>query len=152
MTKYFKKSKKPYFAAILRPSCPNLGKNEFSWKKGLCQFLNIPIIYHQAKNQKKLMIHSWKKCRTDGRTDRQRWFYKTLRRTGIQYLHCMIDTKQYNLNNLIKDWQFLRGVVCKLVLMWGKNLLTEIELHFSSGTFSNQLKCSHSDKIGFVLF
>ena len=23
----------------------------------LCQFLNIPIIYHCVKNQKKLMIH-----------------------------------------------------------------------------------------------
>ena len=52
MTKFFKKS---YFCAILSPFCPNLGKNEFSWKKGLCQFLDIPIIYHRAKNQKKLI-------------------------------------------------------------------------------------------------
>ena len=43
-------------------SCPT--------KKG-CQFLNIPIIYHQAKNQKKLKTHSWEKCRTDGRRDGQ---------------------------------------------------------------------------------
>ena len=27
--------------------CTNLGKNEFSGKKG-CHFLNIPIIYHSA--------------------------------------------------------------------------------------------------------
>ena len=33
-------------------------KNEFSSKKGLCQFFNIRITYHCAKNQKKLMSHS----------------------------------------------------------------------------------------------
>ena len=68
MTKFFKKSKKTYFGAILGPFCPNLGKNEFSFKKGLCQFLNIPIIYSFAKSQKKLMSHSCVKCRTVGRT------------------------------------------------------------------------------------
>ena len=46
-------SKQPYFGAILDPFWPNLGKKEFSWKKELCQFLNTPIIYHRAKNQKK---------------------------------------------------------------------------------------------------
>ena len=45
MIKFFKKSKNPYFGAILNPFYPNLGKNEFSWKNGLCQFLKIPIIY-----------------------------------------------------------------------------------------------------------
>ena len=45
MAKFFKKSKKSHFRAILSP---------FSWKKGLCQFLNVPIIYHLAKNQKKI--------------------------------------------------------------------------------------------------
>ena len=54
MTKFFKKSQKPYFVAILGPFWPNLDKNEFSWKKGLCQFLDILIIYHRAKNQEKL--------------------------------------------------------------------------------------------------
>ena len=53
MAKFFKKSKKPYFGTIWGPFCPTLGKNEFSWKKGLCQFLDIPIIYHRAKNQKR---------------------------------------------------------------------------------------------------
>ena len=71
MTKFFKKSKKLWFGGILHPFRPNLDKNEFSWKKGLYQFLNIPIIYHRAKSQKKLISHSWEKCRTDGRTDRQ---------------------------------------------------------------------------------
>ena len=32
------------FWAILSPFYPNFGKYEFSWKKGLCQFLNILII------------------------------------------------------------------------------------------------------------
>ena len=70
--------------AILSPFCLNLGKNEFSWKKGLRQFLNILIIYHSAKNQKKLMTHSWEKCRTDRQKDRHWWFCRTLRRTGVQ--------------------------------------------------------------------
>ena len=76
-TKCFKKSKKPYSWAILDLFCPNLGKNDFFWNKGLCQFLNILIIYHCAEIQKKIMSHSWEKCRinrwmngkTDGLTD-----------------------------------------------------------------------------------
>ena len=46
MKKNCKKSKKTYFGAILGPFYPNLGKNEFSWKNELCQFLDIPIIYY----------------------------------------------------------------------------------------------------------
>ena len=65
ITKVF--SKKPYFGAILGPICSNLGKNEFSWKI----FLDIPIIYHHAKNQKKLLCYFWEKCWTDRRTGRQ---------------------------------------------------------------------------------
>ena len=53
MKKVFKKSKKPYFGTSL----DTLGKNEFSWEKGLRQILDIPIIYHRAKNQKKLLSH-----------------------------------------------------------------------------------------------
>ena len=47
MAKRFRKFK-PYFGAILGPFCPTLG---------LCQFLDIPIIYNRAKNQKKLLSH-----------------------------------------------------------------------------------------------
>ena len=47
--KFLKNPERTY----LGPFYPNLGKNEFSWKKELCQFLDIPIIYHCAKNQKK---------------------------------------------------------------------------------------------------
>ena len=39
--------------AILGSLCPNLGKNGFSWIKGLGQFLNIPIICHCAKKSEK---------------------------------------------------------------------------------------------------
>ena len=70
---------------------PNLGKNEFSWKKEPCQFLNIPIIYNRTNNQKILMSHYWGKPQSDVRTERQtdrHWlFYRTLRRTGIQILN-----------------------------------------------------------------
>ena len=50
---------------------PNLKENEFCWSKGLCQFLNIPVIYDGAKNYKQLTTHSWVNRRTDGQTDRQ---------------------------------------------------------------------------------
>ena len=61
-------------------------KMDFPGKKG-CQFLDIPIAYHRAKNQKKLLSHFGEKRRTDdrrtnGQTDRR--FYRTLRRTGVQ--------------------------------------------------------------------
>ena len=70
MTKFFKKSKKPYFGVILDPFCPNLGKNEFSWKKGLCQFLDIPIIYYRAKIRKNYRTISEKNTElTDGQTN-----------------------------------------------------------------------------------
>ena len=58
MTKFFKKSKTKLFVDHFGPFPQNLVDNEVSWKKGLCQFLNIPIIYHHAKNQKKLMTRS----------------------------------------------------------------------------------------------
>ena len=54
MIKFFKKLTKNYFGVILGPFCPNLGKNEFSWKRRFCQFFNIWIIYH-----------FWENCWTD---------------------------------------------------------------------------------------
>ena len=71
MTKFFKRSKKTYFGAILGPFFTNLSKNNFSRKKRLCQFLNIPFTYHHTKNQKHLMSHSWEKSWNDRQTDRQ---------------------------------------------------------------------------------
>ena len=59
-------------------SCPSImvvspcKKFRFSWKKKLCKFLSIPIIYHRAKNQKKLTTYSREKRRTDGRTNGQK--------------------------------------------------------------------------------
>ena len=53
MTKCFEETKKNPFWVILGPFCPNLGKNEFFWKKELCRFLNIPIMYHCAKKSRK---------------------------------------------------------------------------------------------------
>ena len=93
MTKFFKRSKKPYFGA-------NLGKNEFSWNKVLCQLLNIPIINHCVKNKKKIMSHSWEKFRTVGWTDRQQWFYKTLRRTRVQLLKKLQAFSEFILTHL----------------------------------------------------
>ena len=83
--KIFQKIPKPYFGAILSPLCQTLGKNEFSWKAGLCQFLDIPIIYHRAKNQKKLMSHFRENAELTNR-HRQWWFYWILCRKGVQQL------------------------------------------------------------------
>ena len=38
MTNFFRRSKKTYCEVILGPFCPNLLKNEFSWKNGLSVF------------------------------------------------------------------------------------------------------------------
>ena len=55
-------------------------KFEFSWKKGLCQFLNIPIIYHHVKRSEKTnepllkKMPNWQTDRqTDRQTNRQQW-------------------------------------------------------------------------------
>ena len=55
MTKFFKNKKKNTFGAIFGPFCPNLGKNEFFSKKGLCKFFDIPIINHLAQNPKTII-------------------------------------------------------------------------------------------------
>ena len=62
---------------ILGPFCPNLSKNEISWKKELCQFLSITIIYLRGKNKKKIISYFfffsiWV------------FFYGHLRITGLQ--------------------------------------------------------------------
>ena len=68
----FSKKIKNYFRAILGPIWSILGKNKFSWKTRLCQFLNIPIIYHHAKNQKKTnepFLRKMPNWQMDGLTD-----------------------------------------------------------------------------------
>ena len=96
MTKFFTKSKKPYFGAILNLFCPNLDKNEFSWEKGLCQSLNIPII---QKTKKRAI--PYRKCWTDGWTDRQtdrQWWKNPLNDGGPKrpILHKTDNTVLYN--------------------------------------------------------
>ena len=59
---FSKKSK----STILGPFLTLFAQNWTFWKKELCQFLYIPIIYHRAKNYEKLS-DSWEKCQTDGR-------------------------------------------------------------------------------------
>ena len=51
--------------------CTNPVKKEFSWKNGLCQFLNISTIYHYAKKSEKTHDPFMRKCRTDRQTERQ---------------------------------------------------------------------------------
>ena len=53
ITKLFRKIQENYFGAILGRFSRIWAKIHFPEKKGLCQFLSIPIIYHHKKNQKK---------------------------------------------------------------------------------------------------
>ena len=62
MTKFFRKSKKPYFGAIPDPLCLNFGENEFSWQKRALSVLKISL-YHCDKNQKKLIVIPQKNCK-----------------------------------------------------------------------------------------
>ena len=52
MTKFFKKSKKTYFWAILGPFSTNLRKNEFSWEKGLSVFKCSNYLHCAKKSEK----------------------------------------------------------------------------------------------------
>ena len=67
MSKFFKKSKKNYFGAILGLFLPKIAQKYIFLEKGLCQFLNIsPLlnIYHHAKNQKKTNDQFLRKMQT----------------------------------------------------------------------------------------
>ena len=88
--KLFKKSKKRYFGGHFGHFFPQIRtKMNFPGKKGSVSFEILQLFTIVQKSQKKLMSHSWEKCRNDSRTDwrwtdRQQWFYRTLRRTGVQ--------------------------------------------------------------------
>ena len=84
MTKFFKKSKKLYLGAILGPFCPNFGKNESSWKKGLCQSLNISVIIVALYQKSEISNEPFLRKMLNCWTDRQQWFYLTFFRTGVQ--------------------------------------------------------------------
>ena len=152
MTKLFKKFKNPYFEVILGPFCSNLGKNEFSWKKGLCQFLNIPIGYHCAQNQKKLMSHSREKCRLIGRTDRQQWFYKTLHDRGPIIKIASLNLYQQTKNQfilLISLWDTGNFRVLQPEL--GTTIYEHIHLNIFQSTFDFDEFVSSWQKSGFFI-
>ena len=68
MTEFFKKSKKPYFWAIFAQIWT---KMNFPEKKRALSVFRYSIIYHRAKNQKKILSISEKtpNWRTDRQTD-----------------------------------------------------------------------------------
>ena len=98
--------------------------------KNSSHFLNIPIIYHRTKNQKKLNIHSQEKCWTDRWTDRQtddgqtdnwqthkqQWFYRILCRTRVQNLVLLYENnpwmKDFNMTSL-EIWQYSKKKILK---------------------------------------
>ena len=83
--KYFQIFQNTLFLGHSGQYFPKLGEKCIFWEKGLCQFINIPNIYHVAKNLKKITTRSAQKFRTaDGQTDKVQWFYRTFWRAGIQ--------------------------------------------------------------------
>ena len=70
MTKFFKKSKKPYFGAILGPFCPNFGKNEFSWKRALSifKYFNYLPLCKNSEKTKEPFLRKNLNCWTDRQT------------------------------------------------------------------------------------
>ena len=74
MTTFFKKSKKIYFGAmaLFWTFLPKFGQIWIFVEKSLYQFLNIPIIFHRVKNQKKTNMPFLRKIlnwRMDGQTE-----------------------------------------------------------------------------------
>ena len=91
-----KSPKNPILGAIFGLFYLNFSTNEFSCKK------KTQIIYYRAKNQKKLMSHSWEKCRTHGQTNRQRWFYRNL--GGTEVLLVLRPCKSITYHITLKSW------------------------------------------------
>ena len=82
MTKFFKKSEKPYFGVIWGLFCPNLGKNEFSGKKGTFYHFSNYIPWRKICEKNWWLNPEKNVERTERQTDRQ-WFCRTLCRTGV---------------------------------------------------------------------
>ena len=82
MTKFFKKSEKPYFGVIWGLFCPNLGKNEFSGKKGTFYHFSNYIPWRKICEKNWWTNPEKNAERTERQTDRQ-WFCRTLCRTGV---------------------------------------------------------------------
>ena len=85
----------------MSPFSLNLGKNEFSHKKGIFQFLDIPFIYHRAKNQKKQPFLR----KTLNWQDTQQWFYRTSCRTGVQKI-IILDRRESLGMTVFKNFRF----------------------------------------------
>ena len=97
MTKFFKKSEKPYFGVIWGLFCANLGKNEFSGKKGTFYHFSNYIPWRKICEKNWWPNPEKNAERTERQTDRQ-WFCRTLCRTGsindvqdMEEWHCDAD-------------------------------------------------------------
>ena len=100
---FLKIQKEPILALFY----PNLGKNEFSWKKELSDFRYSNYLPLCQKFLRKKLNENW---RTDRLTDRQRWFYRTLRKIGVQkslakvwLIHAELMSHLYNFIILRKN-------------------------------------------------
>ena len=81
--KIFQKIQKTFIWDHFGPFCPNLGKNEFSWKRALPVFKYSNYLPSCQKSEKKLITIPEKNTELmDWQTSRQWSFYRTLHRTG----------------------------------------------------------------------
>ena len=68
---FLKKTTKTLFCSNFGSFLPKFGQIWIFLENRTLSVFRTPTMYHLAKNQKKLMTHSWEKCRTDRLTDRQ---------------------------------------------------------------------------------
>ena len=71
MTRFFKKSKKPYFGVILGSFCQNLGKKSFSEKKALSilKYFNYLLWGKKSEKSNNPFLIKIPNCWTDRQTE-----------------------------------------------------------------------------------
>ena len=109
MTKFFKKSTKPYFGQLLHKF---RGKWVFLEKSALTVFKYsnyLPWCKNSEKSNNPFLIKVRNCWLTEKQTDRELWFYRTLHRTGVQkikfgtgYDSLWVGKNNRNLNPYIK--------------------------------------------------
>ena len=99
------------------------------------QLLNVPVIYHCAKNQKKLMSYSWEKCWTHGEGEgeggRQRQTERGRERTAV-LVFCTQKTRTAVLTtkmSLIKSCVFSTGTMAMFCQISDLITLTHIHMY-----------------------
>ena len=74
----WQKRKKNSFWTWFRPVGPKFEPSIFFSKIWLLKSLDIIVNYRHLQYQKKIMIQSWENLRKGGRSDKRKWFHRSL--------------------------------------------------------------------------